>query len=400
METFKLRGKTLDECKQRMRLLYGERAVCFQQSPVRSGGIFGLFTREEVEITGYIPIPPPVAVPSLAAAASSAPADLEKEKQKLLGTAAQITKTDPKMLEILKELKNLGSKIDETHKNTQEATHKNIERIVEIMEMNDFLPSYRKKIIERMKKELPLDVIDDFYELQQQVLEWIGETIGIYEENDAPAQRLIVLVGPTGVGKTTTIAKLGVAYILGKIGKMDGIGQNVSLVTIDRYRTGAPEQLRSWADAMNAPFQVAADADSLKRAITLESNDNIILIDTIGRSPNDVVEIAHMQKLLSVCGPRAEYYLVVDASKKAADLIDIINHFEPFASKSVIVTKLDETSRAGNVISALFEKSKRVSYITYGQEHDNLFQATVLRFLTTLEGFEVNRERLERRFNP
>jgi len=389
METFKLRGKTLDECKRRMRELYGGRAVCFQHCVVRGGGIFGLFTREEVEITGYIPPAMPSPAP-----------DIEKEKQKLLGAAAQITGTDPKMLEILKEVRNIGEKLEENLKSPKEAEHKGITRVADIMELNDFLPVYRKRITDRIKRELPLEVLDDFYELQQKVLEWTGETISVYnEDTKAPARRIIVLVGPTGVGKTTTIAKLGAAYIMGRIGSPEGISREVSFITIDKYRIGAPEQLGGLAAAMDAPFQMADDEDTLKRALALEGGGAITLIDTIGRSPNDVVEIAQMQKLLSVCGSRAEFYLVISAQTKAADIINIIGQFEPFNYKAVIITKLDETRRTGNVISALAEKSKPAAWVTFGQQvHENLARASALRFLTNLEGFEVNRERLEAKF--
>jgi len=122
-------------------------------------------------------------------------------------------------------------------------------------------------------------------------------------------------------------------------------------------------------------------------------------VDTIGKSPRDLVELGRMKQLLDACGTLAELYLVVAASTKSSDLNEILKAFEPFDYKSVIVTKMDETLRIGNIIGALAERGKSISYITNGQKVPGFIEkASVVQFLINLEGFRVNRIRLEEKF--
>ncbi|MDR2481620.1 MAG: flagellar biosynthesis protein FlhF [Spirochaetaceae bacterium] len=381
----------MDECRKKVRDVYGERAQIMKQSCVKLGGIWGIGAHDGVEVTGY--------VPSQFAFIKKAP-DPEEEKQKILTEAAKRTQNDPKMQEILNELKSLHEKIDTNTKNTPEFEHPNLENLSELMEKNDFTRAYRRQIIERVKKELPIEVIGEWTELEQRALVFIGETISVYK-NNIPVKfpRIIIVIGPTGVGKTTTIAKLAVSYIMGM---EDGIDRRVSLITIDRYRLAAARQLEEYAQVLQTPFAAPIDADELKRELALQRETaDIILVDTIGRSPRDSVEIAEMKKMLEMCGRDVEIHLAVTAATKAADICDITAQFEPFGYKSIIVTKLDETNRVGNVISALVERGKSVSYITNGQEstHQTIKKANIIRFLINLEGFDVDRNRLEQHFN-
>jgi len=106
-----------------------------------------------------------------------------------------------------------------------------------------------------------------------------------------------------------------------------------------------------------------------------------------------------MKQLLDACGTLAELYLVIAATTKSSDISEILKAFEPFDYKSVIVTKMDETIRTGNIIGSLSEKSKSISYITNGQRVPGYIQkASVVQFLINLEGFRVNRIKLEEKF--
>ncbi|MDR3301838.1 MAG: flagellar biosynthesis protein FlhF [Spirochaetaceae bacterium] len=396
MEVFTVRARTHEECLRKIREIYGDRATVMKEAIVHKGTLF--WSRDEIEITGYVPTPVPAYVqktpPQLVK-----PLDTEEEKQKIIAAAAKTSNTDPKTLEILTKLNNLATKLDEQAKSTALNEHENLARVAQIMESNDFLAPYQRKIIERAKKELTLAEIEDFFELQQRVLEWIGQTISIFQDEEHhKLPRIIVLVGPTGVGKTTTVAKLAARFVKGLEG---GKRQTISFITIDRYRVAAGQQLKGYADALGAPFISAEDADELKRELSLRREDaDIILIDTTGKSPHDTVELAEMKQTLDVCGSRAEVHLAITAVTKAGDIIGITKQFEPFGYRSVIVTKLDETMSVGNVISALAERGKSVSYIADGQDPGAIKKAEVIRFLVNLEGFEVDRARLDKKFAP
>ncbi|MDR2402477.1 MAG: AAA family ATPase [Spirochaetaceae bacterium] len=402
MELFVEQGQTKDECLRKLRSKYGEhvRINVLREKTVRTGGFYGLFTREGVEVSGivyedyvkYSPSPQSLV---------RKPLDFEEEKKKIL----ENNKPNPTLQMVLQEVQTIKEKIEAGVPVQSQAgkafpeEHPNLSRIGELLYQNDFSPAYSRKILDRARKEFSLETLDDFTALQEQVVEWIGESIRIYSEDEYQTRpRIMVLVGPTGVGKTTTIAKLAAIF-----GTELTYRRQLSarLFTIDNYRIGADQQLESLGVIMEIPVSVVKNYRELKQAIALNSEGvDLILIDTIGRSPRASIELAEMKQLLNACGSAAEYHLALAATTKSSDIMEILQQFEPFAYRSVILTKLDETMRIGNVVSALAEKGKAISYITEGQSVPRDIQrASIVRFLINLEGFVINRQKLETRFS-
>jgi flagellar biosynthesis protein FlhF len=132
----------------------------------------------------------------------------------------------------------------------------------------------------------------------------------------------------------------------------------------------------------------------------LSKDVDIILIDTAGKSPRDAKQIAETKTMLDVCGSRAEAHLAISSVTKSADIVEIMRQFEPYAYRAVIVTKIDETRQIGNVLSALSESGKAVSFLTDGQETtpNTIHKASAFRMLLQLDGFEADRDRLEKKF--
>jgi flagellar biosynthesis protein FlhF len=249
--------------------------------------------------------------------------------------------------------------------------------------------------MDRVRREFSLEALEDFRTVEGKVVEWIGESIRIYREDQYQRKpRIVVLVGPTGVGKTTTIAKLAAAYMLGEIGKRP---LSVRMITIDNFRIGAEQQIERYGLIMGIPVVSAQNYRELKEVIALNSEDaDLILIDTIGKSPRSSVELAEMKELLNACGTGAEFHLALSATTKSSDVTEVLKQYEPFGYRSVIVTKIDETIRLGNVISALSDSGKCISYITEGQQvPKDIQKAETMRFLVNLEGFTVDRMKFE-----
>jgi flagellar biosynthesis protein FlhF len=314
-----------------------------------------------------------------------------------MGTA--LRKDDPALLKVLDEVKSEVKSIKEKlDSGTVQEEHPTFVRLQEVMELNDFSVSYIQNTLERCKKEFSLDGLNDYDAVQDKVLEWIGESITLYEEEKFHQRpHVMVLIGPTGVGKTTTIAKLAAIYGVGGSGKPP---LSVRMITIDAFRIGAKAQIEAYGNIMDLPVSYVEDYDDLKKIIAQYADDvDLILVDTIGKSPRDSVKLGEMKQLLDACGPSAEVQLAIAATTKSSDIREIVRQFEPFNYCSVIITKLDETIRMGNVISALSEKGKSISYITNGQKVPNDIQrASVVRFLINLEGFHVKRAKIEERF--
>ena len=295
---------------------------------------------------------------------------------------------------ILDTLQEIQKKI-ETGRERQ-PDHPSLARIAQMLRQNDFSESYTAGILEKIRKELPLDVLEDFNAVQDRVVGWIGESIKIFDVQMKPG-RIMVLVGPTGVGKTTTVAKLAANYGLESLTPNP---LSVRIITIDAFRIGAQEQIEKYSSIMNVPLSCPDNRQDLHREIDLYREEtDLILVDTIGRSPKDSANLGEMKELLDACGPKTEVHLVISASAKTSDIQHILRQFEPFDYQAVMLTKIDETRHIGNVISALAEKGKAISFITNGQTVPyDIHRANVVRFLINLEEFRIDREKIEKQF--
>ena len=182
------------------------------------------------------------------------------------------------------------------------------------------------------------------------------------------SQKRIALIGPTGVGKTTTIAKLAAAYLLSG-------GKRVALVTIDTYRIAAVEQLKVYGEIMNLPVEVVISAEQLREVLQRHSNKDLILIDTAGRSPKDNVSLNELQEFLCV-DEAIEPHLVMSATTRERDLYEIYNRFSVLNPQSLLMTKLDECDSLGVLLNIHLRNNCPLSYLANGQKvPEDLVQA-------------------------
>ncbi len=384
MEYFTEQGASHREAIERVRAKYGDAAQILTQRVVRTGGVLGFFAREGVELTGYIR-------QEAAKEAANRKLDLEEEKRRLLASIQDRT-----LQEVLTEVRDLKRTVETYRPPEAEADHPNLKALDDLLILNEFTEPYRRGILDKVRAEFTLDALEDWDGLQDAALEWIGRDIAVVPGPASPGPRVFVLVGPTGVGKTTTIAKLAAIHKIG-IGGLPP--RDVRMITIDSYRIGAKQQIETYGDIMGVPTSCVETAEDLAKTIALYRDVDLILVDTIGKSPREAVKLAEMKQILDACGPRAEVHLAMAATTKATDMEEILRQFEPFGYHAVVVTKLDETNRLGNVISVLSQRRKPVSYLTDGQKVPQDIQpAAVPRFLLGLEGFKLDRDRIEEKF--
>jgi len=422
MEMYIEQGETRMDCELKIAEKYKRPFHILSQKNVRMGGIWGFFSKPGVQVEFYFPSNRSLAssmqhglhmsagnsaASFVGSSASLSANQLEEEKKKVLAAASgarQMHQNDAlsgreASQQILDALKEIKEKVEKTSnaKEKQDNDHPSFTQAAKILKNNDFSEGYIELMIERLRKEMSFEQLNNFTDVQDKLLEWIGESISIYKEETLQKPGIMVLVGPTGVGKTTTISKLAAIYGLGTdiIPAID-----VRMITIDDFRICAKEQLEKIGNIMQIPVTYADSKQQLKKEIAIHNEyTDLFLIDTIGKSPKDSSKIGEMKEILEGVGKNADFHLVMSAATKTKDIEEIMRQFEPFNYKSVIITKMDETDSVGNIISALAEKRKSISFITDGQNlPEDIRRASVVRFLINLEGFKIDREKIENRF--
>ena len=198
----------------------------------------------------------------------------------------------------------------------------------------------------------------------------------------AGARRVVALVGPTGVGKTTTVAKLAATFKLAH-------GFRPGLVTVDTYRIAAVEQLRTYAEIISLPLAVANAPGDMRRAIDELGDVDLVLIDTAGRSPRDEVKIRELADFLAEAEPD-EVHLVLSAVAGERSLRAAVERFALVHADRLILTKLDEADGLGGVLAVLGQADRPISYITTGQAvPDDIEPADRRRLARLILGDEV-----------
>ncbi|HET6485405.1 MAG TPA: flagellar biosynthesis protein FlhF [Spirochaetia bacterium] len=386
MQYFTIQARSNREAIEKMKSTYGEDARILTHRAVRMGGFLGLFAAEGVEVTGYLSDE----------GVRRKKVEVEEEKKRIL----ESVKKEQTLQLLLREIQGLRESIQARPPAPPEPPAAeeltSLKQLEDLLVANEFAPDFASGLVTRARRELSLETLENFALLQNAAVEWIGECIAIDPPLSGRSPRVVVIVGPTGVGKTTTIAKLAAIYGIG-----DGRtpARKVRIITIDNYRIAAKQQIETYAEIMRIPVNLVESAEDLRKNLAVYQDTDLVLVDTIGRSPRDLSKLAEMKEILATCGGRAAVYLALAATTKGSDTEEILRQFEPFGYRSVILTKLDETMRIGNIVSCLTRHRKSIAYLCDGQGvPQDLEEASVVRLLMNMDGFRIDRDTMERRF--
>ncbi len=180
------------------------------------------------------------------------------------------------------------------------------------------------------------------------------------EERPSDRAKVIVFIGPTGVGKTTTIAKLAANYKIRE-------SKRVAILTIDTFRIAAVDQLRTYADILDTPLKVVLAADELRDAVAQLQDYDVILIDTAGRSQNNDARLGQLKEFLDAANAD-ETHLVISATSNRAGVRNILDKFMPLGVNRLLITKLDEAAVFGTPLNVCFSTGTPLSFVTLGQD--------------------------------
>ncbi|MBN2222403.1 MAG: flagellar biosynthesis protein FlhF [Vallitaleaceae bacterium] len=229
------------------------------------------------------------------------------------------------------------------------------EQLLETDVVETYANTLLQGIFEQEKKEdLQLEQIISV--VYNRILKQLSDIYTIPIEN---SKKIAVFVGPTGVGKTTTIAKLASLHAL-------NYNKKVAFITADTYRIAAVEQLRTYANILNIPIKVVYTKEELHEAIHFFREKDLILIDTAGRSHRNSQHNQELKELLDSVENK-EVFLTLSSTMKFKDALKIIHNYKDIVDFNIVFTKLDETENYGNILNIKMATGAKLSYITFGQ---------------------------------
>ncbi|MBO5083069.1 MAG: flagellar biosynthesis protein FlhF [Lachnospiraceae bacterium] len=385
----KYQGKTEAEAMENAKKELGDGIVLMNVKTVKPKGLSKLIKKAYVEITVAKEEEREVTVhkENVAVSLSSSPAkqtissNAEKEKNSQIISEERLLeekldslhslleqqiqrREEVKVAEESEEVRETKDNkyINETVQEDADKTKAVLSLIRETIVDNEVEPKYADSILEEIEKNLkanmPMEhILSNVY--QRMILRF-GKPECIEPAKEGP--KVVFFVGTTGVGKTTTIAKIASKFVVEEKKKL-------ALLTADTYRIAASEQLRTYANILEVPFRVIYTPEELGDAIKDFSSYDYILVDTAGHSQNNDKQRDDMADFVKFAQGKAEQeiYLVVSATTKYKDLKSIADKYKKMFDYKMIFTKLDETSEYGNLLNMKIYTGASMSYITCGQ---------------------------------
>jgi flagellar biosynthesis protein FlhF len=388
----KFTAKTEKEAIDNARKELGEGVVVMNVKPVKSKGLFAFLKAPMMEVTVALEEESEKLTAAVSAISSVIASSQSKEEEEQKGAPVKNTPVteNPEKRDssgAIKEKRENNSAIEEKLDSLQSLLEQQLQKpeeekeepqeekkeetetdrfmhlLHDTMLQNEVDEKYAREIMDEIelinKPNIPFDyALANIY--QKMILKF-GKPSGVEPASNGGI-KLVFFIGPTGVGKTTTIAKIASKFCVDEKKK-------VALLTADTYRIAAAEQLRTYANILEVPFRVIYTVEEINKALEDFKGYDYILIDTAGHSHQNMTQKDNMSNIIHSVDDRveSEVHLVLSATTKYKDLISIADSYKEMADYKLIFTKLDETTTLGNLLNLRLYTGASLSYVTYGQ---------------------------------
>lgn len=368
MNMKKYTADTMVNAMKKVRADFGEDAIILSSNVVKSKGFFGLFQKKSVEVVAGHDRP------------------IRNSEKQVEHVEHPITylpeRTDTSTEELRNEMVEMKKMLKNIHPSRDNSQYPDemqplLNRLAQQHLSGSSIKQLGDSIFNKMKTEKRDFSNVELTEVAKEILK--GDIMDLPFGGITFTKKYINVLGPTGVGKTTTIAKIAARALLEEKKK-------VGFITTDTYRIAAIEQLRTYANLLQAPVEIVYNKTDFKEAINKLSDLDLVFIDTAGRNYKEVKFVEDLTRIIDFT-LEMESFLVLSMTSKEEDMRVIIDQFKSFEIEKFIFTKMDETSSIGSMFNLMKEYSIGTAYTTDGQEvPEDLTEANPERLISLLLG--------------
>ncbi|MGM8364120.1 flagellar biosynthesis protein FlhF [Virgibacillus sp. W0181] len=360
MKVKKYVAETMPEAMNEIRKELGPDAVILNSRELKGNGFFGFFRKNRIEVV---------------AALDSQPIQTTDNKkqfmpEKLLSDN-ELSKTNSDSTDVVSEIKQLKKMLQHQAFQSTNNYLPEYEVIYQYLLEQEIEDQYSKQLIDQVMEKYksanatpsPVDILQT---VRLEIEKALKNTSFAGSSDD---KRVVQFVGPTGVGKTTTLAKVAAHRMLNEEKK-------IAFITADTYRIAAIEQLKTYARILNVPIEIAYSIEDYKNALQKFASYDLILVDTAGRNYLDERYVKELKRTIDF-NEDMETYLVLSLTAKSNDITEIYDQFSHLSIKKIIFTKIDETHQYGNIVNMALRGYVEIAYLADGQNvPDDLIEPT------------------------
>jgi flagellar biosynthesis protein FlhF len=378
-------AKNTQEAILKVKMDLGSEALILNTRKVRKKGLLGLFSKPMTEVLAAVDEYNTPGKENENAGKGTAVSNnaviLDKKEEKIANLENKISDIEEMLQKLCTRVMNgekpadrmAGDELKNRKTSVAEVFYNNLVN-------NEVDPEIARKLVNAAAARMTAS--DGVNEMAAQLSGIIAGLLGspetIREKNNGKPVT-VIFVGPTGVGKTTTLAKIAANYLLNK-------KKTVGLITADTYRIAAVEQLKTYAEILGIPVTVVYTPAEMKEAVGLHADKDLILIDTAGRSHKNKAQFEELKALIAA-SEADEVYLVLSAVTSPRNCREILNHYSFLKEYKLLFTKTDETPVLGIILNVRYMTGKSLSYITTGQSvPDDIETANIDKITKNLIG--------------